>query len=761
MEIDASENVHHLLQQAVRLHRQGRLVEAERVLERVLQQAPNHFDALHLLGVFKAQKGQCDEGVELISAAVRLNPRSTQALCNLGILLGRLNRHDEAISTFDKALAIKPNDVEIICKRSNALRTLGRYEEALAGFDAALKIQPTNLAALNNRGNVLRKLGRGVEAVASFDKALEIKPGYAKALSNRGITLGELGRFDEAIASYDEALRVQPEYADALNNRGNALVSLGLYHEAIVSFEGALKIKPGYPAALNNLGNALAGLGRYEHAIASFDRALELAPRYSEALINRGHVFRELKRPIDALSSYSRALQIDPQNADALNSRGVAESDLGRHEEALTSFNEALAVKPEFAMAHSNRIFTLDFVPHFEFLQHQEARHGWWRMHGKDLAGETSSYPNSRLLSRKLVLGYVSADFRQHSAASTFKPVLSSHDRESFAVVCYSGVVIEDDLTRDFRRFADKWRAVQGMTDEALATQIRADEVDILIDLSGHSAGNRLPVFARKPAPIQVTAWGHATGTGLPTIDYLFSDPVAVPKTVRGLFAEKIYDLPCLVTFDAPSDAPPVSELPATSRGVVTFGCFNRFNKVSPAVLDSWARILRLVPGARLLLKDVALDDPSLRDSVLRSLARHGIDADRIELRGRSSRHDHLDAFKNVDIALDPFPQNGGVSTWEALWMGVPVVAKLGNSLPSRLSGAILSALGLTDWIAKDAEDYVALAVRKASNLDGIAVLRKQLRQRIAASPAGNAMLYARAVEDAYRAMWHRWCCGQ
>jgi len=316
----------------------------------------------------------------------------------------------------------------------------------------------------------------------------------------------------------------------------------------------------------------------------------------------------------------------------------------------------------------------------------------------------------------------------------------------------------EDERSQDFKRLGE-WRPVSALSDEALAAQIRADRVDILVDLSGHSEGNRLLVFARKPAPVQVTAWGHATGTGMPAIDYFFSDAVSVPQSARPLFAETVYDLPCVIGFEAPGDAPPVAELPALTAkmaGRITFGCLNRFSKVTPAALELWARIVKAVPGSRLLLKDGALDEPALRERVRADLARLGLAPERVELRGATSRREHILGYSEVDIALDPFPQNGGITTWEALWMGVPVVAKLGASIPSRLSGAILVACGLREWAVESDEAYVAAAVGAASDLAALAQLRGGMRERILATPAGNPLRYAQAVEEAYRAFWKK-----
>jgi predicted O-linked N-acetylglucosamine transferase (SPINDLY family) len=356
------------------------------------------------------------------------------------------------------------------------------------------------------------------------------------------------------------------------------------------------------------------------------------------------------------------------------------------------------------------------------------------------------------------VLGYVSADFRRHSAAATFRPVLQHHDKSQFEIVCYSCSVAQDERTEEFRRIADRWVDAAQLSDQMLAERILADKIDILVDLSGHSAGNRLATFARKPAPVQVTAWGHGTGTGLPTIDYLFCDPVTMPQDVRHFFAEKLYDLPCIITTEPPPAGLHPSDPPVLANGHVTFGVFNRMAKVSDEAVAVWTDILNRVPHARLLLKDASLDDEAVRVGLTERFAAHGLSPDRIEFLGFTPREQHLGAFASVDIGLDPFPQNGGVSTWEALHMGVPVVAKLGRVPASRLTGAILSSLGLHDWVAESAEEYAAIAVERAAMPEQLRQLRHTLAATIANSASGNGERYTRAVEHAYRAMWQEYC---
>jgi predicted O-linked N-acetylglucosamine transferase (SPINDLY family) len=296
------------------------------------------------------------------------------------------------------------------------------------------------------------------------------------------------------------------------------------------------------------------------------------------------------------------------------------------------------------------------------------------------------------------------------------------------------------------------------MSDDELATTIRADSIDILIDLSGHTAGNRLGVFARKPAPVQLSAWGNATGTGSPTQDYVFADPIAVPPGVRHFFVEQVHDLPVFMSMEPPPAHLRTAEPPCLVRGYVTFGVFNRINKISPQAIKTWCDILHGTPNSKLVIKNPALDDALLRQNLVAQFSAHQISADRIECVGSTSRGDHLAAYGHVDICLDPFPQNGGISTWEALHMGVPVVAKLGNTYASRISCSIQSSIGLSEWMRHDESGYIDFALELASRPEYLKSMRHELPARIEASVAGNPVAYTKAVEGAYRELWGRYC---
>jgi predicted O-linked N-acetylglucosamine transferase (SPINDLY family) len=397
-----------------------------------------------------------------------------------------------------------------------------------------------------------------------------------------------------------------------------------------------------------------------------------------------------------------------------------------------------------------------DYRAEADFALQQAVRRDWWDLIGSKLPRRT--LPKRPLdPDKQIVVGYVAAEFRQHSAGLTLLPVLRHHDHANFKIICYYSWPGADEYTAMFKSLADVWVDAWDLSDDELADRIQADNVDILIDVSGHTTGNRLQVFARKPAPIQATGFGHATGTGMQTMDYVLADPVFIPPSVRHLFPEKIHDLPCLITMEPVSDLQP-SELPMLRNGYVTFGVFNRIYKISDDAIRVWSRIMREVPGSKIVLKHGLLDDPLLRDSLIARFVAQGIAEENITCLGTTSRNDHLMAFDKIDISLDTFPQNGGISTWESLYKGVPVVAKLGIGASSRAGASIVAAVGLGDWVAEDDDGYVEIARKFASQPDYLAKLRAGLPAQIAASPAGNVEIYTRELEAGYRQFWRDYC---
>jgi predicted O-linked N-acetylglucosamine transferase (SPINDLY family) len=756
--------VSELYERAQALQRSGLVPDAKAVFRQLLALAPNHFDALYMLARLEFGAQSYGEAEVLLSQAVQADPRSAEAHAQHGIVLYALQRFEEARASYLRALALKPNDAVTLNNLGNACRSLNRQEEAVACYQKAIALRADIPEIHYNHGLSLIDLGRYQEAVACIDRALAINPRYPAALNDRGNSLLMLGRVEEALGCYEQALAYQPNYAEAHNGRGAAFTRLHAYAEAGAALERALAIKPSYPDALVNQASIWLAQGQAEEGLAAADRAIALAPGLASAWAARADALLRLNRVYEAIESCERALGVPAKlpNTHAIVVLGQCLARLGQIDEALASFDAALAIKPDFAFAIENKIFSLDFAEEADFAAHQAARQLWWERVGAPAAAHPPyHHPNSRDPERRLVVGYVSADFRAHSAALAFRPILRHHDRTAFEVVCYSCSPRTDEATEGFRQLADRWHDAAQWSDARIVEQVRADAVDILVDLSGHTEGSRLGVFARKPAPVQVHGWGHITPPGLPTIDYVFADPVAIPREVRHLFHETIYDLPCILTMEPLPPGVPHADTPALANGFVTFGVFNRINKISDAAAGVWSRILAQVPGARLLLKHSTLDDPVVVGNLIARFTRHGVAPERIELMGSTPRADHLAALNRVDICLDPFPQNGGASTWESLQMGVPVIAKLGNGQASRAAGAILTAVGLGDWVGESDEAYLDIAVAKASQIDALAQLRRALPGRLAAAAPGNPVLYAQAVAKAYREMWRAYCAGK
>jgi predicted O-linked N-acetylglucosamine transferase (SPINDLY family) len=498
--------------------------------------------------------------------------------------------------------------------------------------------------------------------------------------------------------------------------------------------------------------------GDLADAAECYQQAIVLRPDWADAHNNLGTVLYDLDRLAEAEACFRRALTIRPENAMALDNLATMLRTAGRIDEAIACLRHALAINPDGAVAHTNLIFALNFAPTATAAEHQVERARWEERHARRFADLIQPHTNEPDPQRRLRIGYVSSHFCHQAATFAFAGVILHHDREQFEVTCYSDTPREDAITERLRARADMWRCTARQTDDKLTELIRADGVDILVDLVGHMSGHRLLVFARKPAPIQVTAWGEPTGTGLKAMDYLFSDPVLVPAGERERLAEKVVDLPNFLGYWAAESLPMPGPLPALASGYLTFGSFNRLDKIQDPVVRTWAEILRAVPKARIVIKNRWFSDSAHRDRIIALFADNDVASERVELLSSTARVDHFSAYQGIDLALDPFPHGGGMTTLDALWMGVPVVTFPGRTISSRLAAATLTAAGLTDFIAPDLQAYVELVVAKARDLDALGRLRANLRERIAGSDFGDPVRYARAVEAAYRKMWQHWC---
>ena len=780
------------LRTALSLHQTGSFDKAAELYRQIISRDANNSYALHYLGLIEAVRGNHQHAKSLLERSLWIEPQNAQysenyatVLSQIGdhtsaldvsmraldvtpgtpgllyisaISLFKLERLQESLTQFEKLLAIAPGHVAAINERGSVLAEMKNYEAALASFEKAQALQPQYAEVYVNIGNVRGACKSYEDALVAYDRALSLKPVLFNAWLGRGNVLTELKRCNEAVFAYDRALTLKPDLIGAWLGRGNVSCDLRHYDQALTAYDKALSIEANVAEGYLGRGNAYYGLWRYDEALEAYDQAAALKLDLAAAWVGRGNIFRWTNQPSDALAAYDRALALDPDSSLGWAGRAQALFDANRIGEAISAYDKALTAEPNSPEILSSRIFVQELMPETGFEEQQRARRDWWLRLAATM-GDRQPTPciRARDPARRIKVGYVSADFRSHSAAFGFRPMLLHHDKTQFEITCYSCAVVEDEVTKDFRRAADRWRNVAQLSDDELCQLINNDQIDILVDLPGHTAGHRLGVFARKPAPVQVSA--GATGTGLPTIDYLFSDPVICPFSVRHLFAEKIFDLPCIMTIESLPYQLPLSDPPVLSKGYLTFGVFNRLSKISDRAIALWSRILGVMPRSRLLIKHHALDDAAVRAEQLAKFVGCGISAEQVTFLGRTSREEHLAAFKDVDISLDPFPQNGGISTFESLQMGVPVVALLGNSLTSRTAGAILFSVGMPDLVANTEDEYLDIAVEFASRADYLKVLRNELPTKISASAAGSSALYTKAIEAAYRTMWIDYCC--
>ncbi|MBU6508214.1 MAG: tetratricopeptide repeat protein [Alphaproteobacteria bacterium] len=633
----------------------------------------------------------------------------------------------------------------------------GRLDEVEAACRGILAADATQPDALFLLGLVAQRRGRNDEAIERFRAALKRNrrnPIFHNAL---GVAQAARGRGMEAVAAFRQALTLAPRYADAHVNLGNALAKRGDLTAAIECFRRAIAVEPNLATAHFNLGNALLAQNDAA-AIDAYRRAIELKPDLADAHMNLGTVLRRQGQARAAVACFRRAVALRPDYAAAYDNLAGMLAEMSQLDEAVAANRRALELGPTSAAAHSNLIFNLNFDASLGLAEHQAERRRWATQHADALTPAAARQPADRDPERRLRIGYVSAHFRAYAASYAFGGVLTHHDPANVEIFCYSDTRQEDELTSIFRRAAHHWRDTADLSDAALAERIARDRIDILVDLVGHMSSHRLLAFARKPAPIQITAWGEPTGTGLKTMDYLFADPVLIPPDERPLFAEKIIDLPGALGYWTPEKLPEPGQLPARANGFVTFGSFNRRAKVTPSVLRDWSAILRELPDARLVLKAKQFGDPAEQAELHDEFARAGMPTERVIFLGQTGRAEHFAAYRRLDLALDPFPHGGGMTTLDALAMGVPVITRTGRTIPSRLAASCLTALDLKQFIAADAEGYVATAVAAARDLAALERLRAELPARLAHSSIGDARRYAAAVEDAYRAAWRRYC---
>ena len=778
-------------EQAIGHHQAGRLAEAEAFYREILTREPGNANVLRLRGVLAHQSGNWSLAIELINQAIALAPKIPEFYANLGEVHQAAGHLDQATEAYRQAIALRPRSPDLWNTLGNGLREGGDFQaaveayrraidceanyfgawynlglvfmdqeqwgEAIVAYGQAIRLNPNQGEFHNNLGNALRANQQFGEAVASYRRAIALPPPSALACYNLGIALHEMGELLEAADAYRQAIALNPAGAEAYNNLGNVLKECRQLPQAVEAYRGALACRSHYPEALSNLGGVLGSLRYLDEAVVACRQAIALRPDYPEAYGNLGFALWEKGQLDESLAASRQAIALRPDYPEAYANLGNALKDMGKMNEAIAADRQALILKPEMTEVDSNLIYSLQFHPGFDALGIAEEHRRWHRQHAEPLRKFQRPHANDRDPDRRLRVGYVSPDFREQAESHFVIPLFAGHDQSRYEIHAYASVIRPDRITERHRASVSVWHEVHGLDDAELAEKIRGDGIDILVDLTMHMARNRLLVFARKPAPVQVTWLAYPGSTGLEAIDYRITDGWMDPREWGdcGCSEESVRLPDSWCCYDPLIELPQVPVDGAERRNFIRFGSLNHFSKLNEPLLSIWAQLLAAVPESRLLLLAA---EGRHRDDLRQMLESKGIAGRRVEFVGPASRADYLRNYDRVDIALDPLPYNGITTTLDALWMGVPVVSLTGRTAASRAGLSLLTTLGLAELATHTPEEFVRVAAGLAGDLSRLAGWRSTLRQRMEASPLMDARRFAGNLEEAYRVMWCRWC---
>ncbi len=770
------EDAQRLVERGMAAEESGAIDEAERCYRDAIRADPLFAQAHLCLGVVLHNAAKFAAAIASHKQAIALDAGSAAAQYNLGLSYLQSGATAGAESAFRTSLALREGFPEAWVGLAEALEAGGRDGEALAALEAALAQRPDFAGAVINAGLLLRKMdrhsdaqaklrsidllalcssGRHAEAESLARQLTHSWPDYGFGWKVLGAVLAMKRQYEAAAPALRRALEVMPTDAETHHNLAIVLHAQARLQEAESSYRRALELKPDYFEAHNNYSNLLQALGRLDEAEASCRRSLEINPDYFEAHSDLGNLLDAIGRPSDALASYRRALALRPAYHVAHSNLGASLVVLGRLDEAEASCRRALELKRDFPEGHHNLLFLLNYHPDKSREEVFAAYRDFDAYIGHPLRSEWRPHTNGRQPGRRLRIGYVSPDFRRHAARHFVQPLLDHHDKSAVEVFAYAEVAVEDEVSVRMKASVDHWISTCGMDDARMAERIRSDAIDLLVDLAGHTRGNRLLVFARKPAPVSATTIGFGQTTGLSAIDWFLTDAVVVPEGAEGTFSEKPWRIPLCQVYRPAEGMGPVSPLPAIQRGYVTFGALTRAARINHRIVRLWAEILKRVPGSRLRIDSLNFKDSTLCQALAAQFEAAGIAGERLELGFHSPP---WDLMRGIDICLDCFPQNSGTTLFESLYMGIPFITLADRPSLGRLGSSIAAHAGHSEWIAASEAEYADKAVGLATNLPHLDLVRKKLRGEMSAGLLMDEMGYARAVEAAYREMWRQWC---
>jgi protein O-GlcNAc transferase len=732
---------------------------------------------------------RCDEAVAAYTQSISLRPDLAEAWLGRGSALLGLKRYDEAVAAYDKALHFKPDLTEAWLARGNVLVDLKRLHEAVAAYDKAISLRPDLAGAWLGRGNAEAGLKRYDEAVSAYDTALSLKPDLTEVWLGRGNVFVELERHDEAVAAYDEALSLNAGLAEAWLGRGNACTGIKQYDDAFMAYDKALSLNAGLAEAWFGRGNAFAELKRYDEAFAAYDKALLLKPDLAGVWACRGNIFLDQKRNVEALDAYDRALLLDPGLAAAWLGRGNVFADLKHYEEAFSACDKAFALKPDLLGLQGMRIHCKMQLCDWRNLEAesdrivQAVRNGKGSTGSFEFLGIGSSVEDhldcARLWVRKVCppadkpfwrgeiyrnsrirIGYVSADFRPHPVADLVAGVFECHDRSQFEVFGISiGPNDKSEIRLRLERSFDTFIDAEALRFDEIAKRIRAEEIDILIDLNGLTQHARTELFACRPAPIQVNYLGYPGTMGASYMDYIIADPILIPASHRSSYLEKVVYLPhSYLPHDDNSRRISDRSFERGEFGLpqdgFVFCCFNNAYKLNPHLFRSWMKLLRAVEGSVLWLSE---NNATATTNLRREAAAAGVNPDRLVFAGRvPSPADHLARHRLADLFLDTLPYNAHTTASNALLAGLPVLTQIGETFAGRVAASLLTAIGLPELIVQTEEQFESMAIELATRPEQMAAIKRRLAENRMTKPLFNTNLYTRHIESAFATMYQR-----
>lgn len=732
----------------------NKLQGAQSYYQKAIKLAPNFEQALfNLADVQKALK-QWALAEANYRKAFKLAPQHTHMYFNFGVVLQEQGKYKEAIKQYEKALSADANNASIYLNLGAAYKTLGELAQAEAHYRTAIRCNPSHVGAYNNLGIVLKALERNEEAEQAYLQAIAIDEQYLPAYKNLGLLYKETGQVQAAENCYIKALSLEPATAETLNNMGVVMMNQGRYPEAEEAVRKALELSPKLGDAWNNLGLILQAKMVSVEAEQAFEQALKFQPNDAKTLSNYSVTLKILGKLTQAEAVLKKAISKDPNYADAYLNLGNIYLDQGMIAEAIATTQKVLALAPNNVSAHDNLLFAMTYSDAFTLEARLQVAHQYGQL-THALAHTPYTQWQVGEQDQRLRVGLVSGDFRQHPVAYFLKAWLAQVDPSNIELYAYSTDGREDATTTTLKPYFSQWRSLAGHNDQSAAAIIHDDQLHVLLDLSGHTGGNKLPLFAWQPAPVQASWLGYWATTGIQAMDYVLVDPTGVPVEHQAQFTEAVQYLPdTRMCFTAPEQAPEVAPLPALHNGYITFGCFQNMTKVSNEVLKLWAEVMQALPDAKLRWQSKSFADANIIKAMHQRFQNCGIAPARVTLLGKVTREAYLEGYAEVDMVLDSFPFTGGTTTCEALWMGVPTLTLEGNTMIARQGASMMSAAGLADWVVHSKSDYVAQALRFAHDTKHLTALRAGLRTQVQHSALMDAKRFAQHMEEALRSMW-------